>query len=122
MPTRGIRGAITADANTHDAILDATRELVQEIVRANNVRIEDIASAVFTVTPDLDAAFPASAARSLGWDHVPLIDVCSPHVPKAMARCIRVLIHWNTEKTQKDIVHVYLREARKLRPDLVNGK
>lgn len=119
MTTRGIRGATTAAANTREAILDATRELVQEIVRVNNVCIDDIASAVFSVTPDLDAAFPASAARSLGWDHVSLLDVCEPHVPKALPLCIRVLLHWNTERPQKEILHVYLRAARKLRPDLV---
>ena len=122
MPTRGIRGATTATANTRDAIFDTTRELLDAIVRANDVCVDDIASAVFTVTPDLDAAFPASAARSQGWDHVPLLDVCAPHVPNDLPHCIRVLIHWNTERAQKEIVHVYLREAKKLRPDLVSGK
>jgi len=119
MPLRGIRGAITATTNTRDAISEATRELLEQIMRVNAIGVDDIASATFTVTPDLDAAFPASAARALGWDHVPLLDVCAPHVPNALPLCIRVLIHWNTDRAQKDIVHVYLREARTLRPDLV---
>jgi len=119
MPIRGIRGAITATANTRDAIAEATRELLEQIMRENAIGASDIASAIFTVTPDLDAAFPASAARALGWDQVPLLDVCAPHVPNALPRCIRVLIHWNTDRAQSEIKHVYLREAKKLRPDLV---
>ena len=119
MPLRGIRGAICATSNTGVAISDATRELLEHILRMNAISVDDIASAIFTITPDLDAAFPARAARSLGWDHVPLLDVCAPHVPNALPRCIRVLIHWNTDRAQSNIVHVYLREARALRPDLV---
>ncbi len=122
MPIRGIRGATTATANTRDAILDATCELLETLVKMNEVCAEDIASAVFSVTPDLDAAFPASAARGLGWTHVPLLDVSAPRVSKDLARCIRVLIHWNTERAQKDVVHVYLRDARTLRPDLAKDQ
>jgi chorismate mutase len=122
MPRRGIRGAITTATNTRDAILEATRELLDAIVNANDICVDDLASAIFTVTPDLDAAFPARAARDLGWDHVALLDVCAPRVPDDLPRCIRVLIHWNTDRAQKEIVHVYLHEAKKLRPDLVNGK
>jgi chorismate mutase len=118
MPTRGIRGAITATANTRDAIFDATHELVEEIVRANDICVEDIASVIFTVTPDIDAAFPAGAARALGWTHVPLIDACAPHVRSDLPFCIRILIHWNTDRVQNEIKYVYLREATKLRPDL----
>lgn len=122
MPIRGIRGATTATANTRDAILDATCELLETLVKMNEVCAEDIASAVFSVTPDLDAAFPASAARGLGWTHVSLLDVSAPRVSKDLARCIRVLIHWNTERAQKDVVHVYLRDARTLRPDLAKDQ
>lgn len=119
MPIRGIRGAITSRANTRDAIAEATRELLEQIMRENAIGANDIASAIFTVTPDLDAAFPAGAARTLGWTHVALLDVCAPHVPYALPRCIRVLIHWNTDRAQHEIKHVYLRDAKKLRPDLV---
>ncbi len=121
MPLRGIRGAITATANTRDAILDATRELLEEIVRANEICVQDIASVIFTITPDLDAAFPAAAARARGWTHVPLLDVSAPRVVNDLPRCIRVMIHWNTDRAQKEIAHVYLGDARNLRPDLVNG-
>jgi chorismate mutase len=124
MPIRGIRGATTANANTRDAILDATRELLETMVKTNFINFDDIASAIFTMTSDLDAAFPASAARSLGWTHVPLLDACAPRVPNDLPRCIRVLIHWNNERAQNEIAHVYLREARALRPDLAqeNGE
>ena len=122
MLTRGIRGAITAHANTRDAIFDATRELLDAIVRANQVCVDDIASVIFTVTPDIDAAFPAGAARTLGWDRVPLLDERAPHVPSDLPRCIRVLVHWNTDRAQHEITHVYLRDAQKLRPDLATGK
>ena len=121
MPLRGIRGAICATSNTSDAISDATRELLEHILRMNAISVDDIASAIFTVTPDLDAAFPARAARSLGWDHVPLLDVCAPHVPNALPRCIRVLIHWNTDRADHDVRHAYLHGARGLRPDRAGG-
>ncbi len=122
MPIRGIRGATTASANTRDAILNATCELLERLVQVNDVCVEDVASATFTMTPDLDAAFPASAARSLGWTHVPLLDLAAPLVCNDLARCIRVLIHWNTDRTQQDINHVYLRNARTLRPDLAKDE
>ncbi len=122
MPIRGIRGATTATANTRDAILDATCELLETLVKMNDICVEDIASVIFTVTPDLDAAFPASAARSLGWTHVPLLDVAAPRVSNDLARCIRVLIYWNTDRAQQDISHVYLRDARRLRPDLAKDE
>ncbi len=122
MPIRGIRGATTAATNTRDAILDATCELLETLVRMNDICVEDIASVIFTVTPDLDAAFPASAARSLGWTHVPLLDVAAPRVSNDLARCIRVLIYWNTDRAQQDISHVYLRDARRLRPDLAKDE
>jgi chorismate mutase len=116
---RGIRGATTVTEDTADAILAATEELVREIVTANHLRPEDVASALFTVTPDLHAEFPAAAARRMGWTMVPLLNFTEIGVPGRLQRCIRVLVHVNTSRTQNDMVHVYLREAVSLRPDLV---
>ncbi len=117
---RGIRGATTVDADTAEAILDATEELVREIVASNSLQPEDIASALFTVTPDLRAEFPAAAARRMGWTMVPLLNFTEIGVPGRLERCVRVLLHVNTERTQAEMVHVYLREAISLRPDLVS--
>jgi len=117
MPLRGIRGATTATANTREAILGATCELLQALVRANCLREDDVASLYFTVTPDLDAAFPAAAARLMGWSQAALLDAQAPCIAGDLPRCIRVLIHWNTDSASSDIHHVYLREARQLRPD-----
>jgi chorismate mutase len=118
MPCRGIRGAITVESNSPEAILSATRELLQALVSANGLDPADLAGAIFTVTPDLNAAFPAQAARELGWTCVPLLCAQEINVPDALPRCIRVLLWWNTEKLPSEVVHVYLREARNLRPDL----
>ena len=118
MAVRGIRGATTVDSNSAEAILEATRELLAAIVTANNVNPEDIASAIFTVTPDLDAAFPARAAREFGWHHVPLLDAAEIEVGGSLPRTIRALIHWNSERPIYDVRHVYLRDAVRLRPDL----
>jgi len=118
MACRGIRGATTVEANTAEAILAATGELLARMVEANGLAAEELASAVFTVTPDLDAAFPAQAARQLGWSQVPLLDACEIPVPGSLPRCVRVLLHWNTGKSQADVRHVYLRGAAGLRPDL----
>jgi chorismate mutase len=118
MPCRGIRGATTVTSDSAEEILTATRELLARIVQANGIRSEDIASALFTVTPDLTAAFPARAARQLGWQHVPLLDAQEVRVPGSLPRCIRVLLQWNTDATQEEVRHVYLREAAALRPDL----
>lgn len=117
MPMRGIRGATTANENTRDAILDATRELLDAMAQRNALQLADIASVIFTATPDLDAAFPAAAARTLGWTQTALLDMCAPRIVNDLPRCIRVLIHWNTDRAPNEIQHVYLREARKLRPD-----
>ena len=115
---RGIRGATTVAANDAESILAGTEELLREIVRENEIELEWIASALFTLTPDLTAVFPAAAARRIGWTLVPLLNFTEIGVPGGMPRCIRVLIHVNTERTQSEIVHVYLHEARALRPDL----
>jgi chorismate mutase len=118
MPCRGIRGATTVEANTASAILDATRELLDCIVRANCLDVRDVASAIFTLTPDLAAAFPAQAAREMGWHQVALLDAQEIPVPGSLSRCLRVLIHWNTDRPQDQICHVYLRGASALRPDV----
>jgi chorismate mutase len=116
---RGIRGATTVVEDTQAAILEATEELIRDIVAANGLASEDVASALFTVTPDLHAEFPAAAARRMGWTLVPLLNFTEIGVPGRLPRCIRVLIHVNTSKAQAEMVHVYLREAVSLRPDLV---
>lgn len=118
MPCRGIRGATTVTENSASAILTATCQLLEQIISANDLRTEDVASAIFTVTPDLNVAFPAQAAVEMGWDHVPLLDVQEMTVAGSLPRCIRVLIQWNTERTQDEVRHVYLGEAKALRPDL----
>lgn len=121
MPCRGIRGATCADANEKDAILTATRELLEQIVTANDLAASDIASAIFTVTSDLDAAYPARTARQMGWEHAPLLCMQEMTVEGSLSRCIRVLVHWNTDRAQEEIHHVYLGKARALRPDLVES-
>lgn len=119
MACRGIRGAITVEQNTAEAILDATRTLLQKIAEANGFDPTEIASVILTATPDLDAVAPARAAREMGWTDVPLICMQEMAVPGSLPRCIRVLIHWNTERAQADVHHIYLGRARVLRPDLV---
>ena len=120
MPIRGIRGAITVTADQPDLILQATRELLEAILAENTGMLpEDVGSAIFTVTDDLVSTFPAQAARQMGWDMVPMLCGREIPVPGSLPRVIRVLVQWNTDVPQKEIVHVYLREAVKLRPDLV---
>ncbi|SMF59930.1 chorismate mutase [Paenibacillus barengoltzii] len=119
MYNRGIRGATTVSRNDEKEILDATAELLKEIVARNEIEPEDICSVWITVTPDLTATFPARAIRVLsGWDMVPLM--CSTEIPVqgALPKCIRLLIQVNTTKGQREMKHVYLNEARSLRPDL----
>ena len=120
MAIRGIRGAITVSADEPDLILQATRELLEEILEENpGMKLEDIGSAWFSVTEDLVSTFPAQGARQMGWGLVPMLCAREIPVPKSLPRVIRVLVHWNTETPQNEITHVYLREAVKLRPDLV---
>jgi chorismate mutase len=118
MPCRGVRGATTVEANTREEILQATRQLLALMIRLNGIDPADVASAIFTTTPDLNAEFPALAARQLGWLDVALICAHEMNVPGALPRCIRVLVHWNTEKPASEIVHVYIKGAASLRPDL----
>ena len=117
MPCRGVRGATTVDRNERDEILAATRQLVALMIRQNGIRHEDVGSAIFTTTPDLDAEFPALAARQLGWLDVPLLCSHEMAVPGALTKCIRVLINWNTDQPQDAIQHIYIRDAVQLRPD-----
>jgi chorismate mutase len=118
MPVRGIRGATTVDVDESPAVLAATTELLQELFRANGITtFDEIASIIFTTTADLSSTFPAEAARGLGLNDVPLL--CAREIPVAGStpRCIRILVHLNTDLTQQQIKHVYLREAKRLRPD-----
>jgi chorismate mutase len=112
---RGIRGATFVPEDTPEAILEATRELLAALVAANGVETEDVASAFFTTTTDLRSAFPARAARELGWIDVPLLGATEMDNPSAPRRCIRVLLHWNTTRRQDEIVHVYLRGSDAMR-------
>jgi chorismate mutase len=118
MVIRGIRGAVTATANERGAILDATSRLLAEIVRANKLEPETVAAVFFTTSSDLNAAYPAEAARAKGWTHVPLLCSHEMVVPGGLAACIRVLMLVNTDAAQTDIKHIYLDGAAALRPDL----
>jgi chorismate mutase len=119
MYMRGIRGATVTAEDSPEAIYAATGELLQAIVEANpGLNPEDIASVIFTVTEDLTSAYPARAARELGWRHTPLICAREIPVPGGLPRCIRALVHWNTDLPQEAIRHVYLGAAARLRPDL----
>ncbi len=116
MYCRGIRGATTVEHNNQEEILSATRELLELLIKQNDLHTEDIASALFTVTDDLDAAFPALAARDLGWTETALMCCREIPVPNSLGKCIRVLLHVNTERSASEIQHVYIREAVTLRP------
>jgi chorismate mutase len=117
MRCRGIRGASTVDANTREAILQAATELLSQMVLGNGVQPDEVASVFFTTTRDLNADFPALAARQMGWNDVALMCAHEMDVPGSLPMCLRILLHVNTEKRPEEIVHVYLRGARVLRPD-----
>lgn len=122
MAMRGIRGATTVEQDSAEEILSATRDLLLAILSANpSLRPEDIASIFFTLTEDLRSVYPAAAAREMGWGEVPLI--CAQEIPVvgSLPKCIRVMIHWNTDLKQHDVHPVYLREAVQLRPDLAQS-
>ena len=118
MAVRGIRGATTVTSNTRDEIVSKTMEMLNELLGKNHVALEDIASAMFSVTEDIDAEFPAVAARKIGWIYTPLFCTREIPVPQSLQKCIRVLIHVNSDKRQDEMIHVYLYDAEKLRPDL----
>ncbi len=116
---RGIKGATTVERNTRDEILAATTELLQLMIERNGIDPDDVASALFTTTTDLNAEFPAVAARRMGWTEVPLVCAHELDVPGSLGMCLRILLHVNTEKSAREINHVYIRGARVLRPDIV---
>jgi len=119
MPVRGVRGATVAEEDRSEAVLLATRELLLAILKANpDLRTEDLASAWFTVSDDIRSVYPARAAREIGWSTVPLM--CAQEIPvtDSLPRCIRVLLSWNTDLSQRSIRHIYLGAAASLRPDL----
>ena len=122
MSVRGIRGAITVEDNKEQPILQATVELLNGIVAANNIVPEDICSVFVTVTGDLDDTFPARAIRQMGgWELVPLMCALEVPVKGSLEKCIRLMLHVNTDKTQQEIEHVYLGRAQALRPDLTKA-
>jgi 3-deoxy-7-phosphoheptulonate synthase len=118
---RGLRGATTVTRNTKEEILEATRELLTALFQRNQLDIEDITSVFFTVTEDLDAEHPALAARQLGWDEVALLCAREIPVPGSLERCVRVLLHVNTNQSSSELRHVYLRQAATLRPGWADG-
>ena len=117
---RGVRGATTVESNSKEEILVGTRQLLALMIRLNGIEPQDVGSAIFSTTIDLDAEFPALAARQLGWLEVPLLCTHELSVPGSLKMCIRILLNWNTTKSQHDITHVYIKDAVKLRPDLCN--
>jgi chorismate mutase len=114
---RGVRGATTVEDDTGEQILSATRDLLTRMIEANGIHPDDVASVIFTTTPDLVAEYPALAARQLGWHDVALLCGHEMAVPHGLKRCIRILLHWNTDKAASDIRHVYIEGAVNLRPD-----
>lgn len=123
MPVRGVRGAITVETNSKAEILQATRELLEEVIARNQLTdFSEIVSAVFTTTPDLNACFPAEAARELGMGSVPLLCASEINVAGALPRVIRILLHLNTDKHQAEMIHIYLRDAQALRKDISNAQ
>lgn len=114
---RGVRGATTAEANTREAILEATREMLELLIAENDLQPDDIASVIFSTTADLNAEFPAVAARQLGWLDTALFCTHEMAVPGSLPMCVRVLVHWNTTRSASEIRHVYIRGARNLRPE-----
>ncbi|NPV71124.1 MAG: chorismate mutase [Firmicutes bacterium] len=117
---RGVRGAISVQANENHMILESTGQMISAALELNHIQPEDIAAIMFAVTPDLDKAFPAAAARGMGLTGVPLLDFVSPDVEAGMRRVIRMLLLWNTDKNQDEVRHVYLGEAQRLRSDLAS--
>lgn len=115
----GVRGAITVDANTAEAILAATRDLLTAIIEANQIETDDIGSVIFSTTTDLNAEYPAVSARQMGWQDIAIMCTHEMNVPHGLKRCVRVLIMWNTSLSVGDIRHIYLREAQQLRPDRI---
>ena len=119
---RGVRGATTVKENNREAILSATRELLTQMIEANDIQPDDVASVIFTTTADLTSEYPALAARQLGWQDVALLCAQEIGVPNSINHCIRILLHWNTEKLASEIRHIYINDAVNLRPDRAEQK
>ena len=120
MKVRGVRGATTSDSNSREDILLAAHDLITGIIEANEIVVDDVASILFSTTADLNAEFPAVAARNLGFTNTALECLVEMNVPGSLARCIRVLMHVNSDKQQKEIRHIYLKTAKSLRADLID--
>ena len=122
MPVRGIRGATSVPVDTPAEVQAATQELLKEIFRANGIQsFDEIASAVFTTTADLTSSFPAEAARALGMNQVPLLCTCEIPVPNSMGRCLRILLHLNTDKAQSEIQSCVLEPQTSPAPETQTG-
>lgn len=119
---RGIRGATTVEENTREAILDATKELLQLMIEANDIDVDCVAAATFTTTPDLNAEYPAAAARQMGWHDTALLCGHEMNVPSGLPNCIRILVLYNTDKSAQEIKHVYIKNAVNLRPSRNGGE
>jgi len=119
---RGVRGATCVEADDPDQIIAATEALLREMIQVNAIDEEYVASVFFTTTPDLTSAYPAKAARLIGWKSTALLGMQEMDNPNGITLCIRVLIHWNTEKKLSELVHVYQNGAEKLRPDFFYPK
>jgi len=122
VPVRAVRGAITVENNTPEEILEETANMLKAIVEKNQIEKDDIISAFFSVTKDLDAAFPAAAARKIGWTDIALMCTNEIDVPGSLQKCIRVMVHFNTNKANSELVHVYMKGAKVLRPDISTDK
>ncbi|MFS0781386.1 chorismate mutase [Bacillus sp. 1P06AnD] len=118
--TRGVRGATTVEEDKEQVIVRQTEDLLRELIGQNGIEAEHVCSVIISATSDLTAAFPAKALRNIdGWTYVPVMCVREIEVPGSLEKCIRIMLHWNTEKSQQDINHVYLNRAVSLRPDLI---
>ena len=120
MKVRGVRGATTSDSNSREDILLAAHDLITGIIETNEIVVDDVASILFSTTADLNAEFPAVAARNLGFTNTALECLVEMNVPGSLARCIRVLMHVNSDNQQKEIRHIYLNNAQSLRADLID--
>lgn len=121
--TRGIRGATTVEVNEEKAILDATRSVITEMIRENNVQASDVSHVFISVTKDLTATFPAKVLREIdGWKYVPVMCMAEIDVPHGLPKCLRIMMVTNTDVPQEEIKHIYQNDAVKLRPDLVKGE
>lgn len=118
MRCRGIRGATTVDENSKEAIIEASRDLLEKMIEANEIKVEEVACVFFSTTSDLNAEFPALAARKMGWTYSALFCGHEMNVPGSLSKCLRIMILYNTEKSTEEIVHVYIKGAAKLREDL----